>query len=65
MLGGVFGPAVAGFLIVGRDYNGVYLMSGIAVAASTLVFVLTEGVLRRSQRRLDKSDQQAPPRNTS
>jgi MFS family permease len=65
MLGGVFGPAVAGFLIVGRDYSGVYLMSGIAVAASTLVFILTEGVLRRSPPRLEKSDQQAPPRNTS
>jgi len=49
MLGSVFGPAAAGLLIVGVDYRGVYLMSGIAVAASTMVFIVAEGMLRRSQ----------------
>jgi len=55
MLGSVFGPAAAGLLIVGNDYRGVYVVAGIAVAASTLVFVLTEGMLRRSQQRVSQS----------
>jgi len=56
MLGSVFGPAAAGLLIVGSDYRAVYLMSGIAVAASTMVFIVAEGMLRRSQQRVMQQD---------